>query len=219
MIESTMQMIWHGFSCVELLFTATRGEVRVVVNPFNPSLANKTLKDMEADIVLQTHNASEASGMQAISGNPFLIQGPGEYEVREIFFFGLEAFRTHTPGLHTIYRIEAEGIRVAHLGGLDRLLTDQEFEFLQNIDVVIIPVGGKSVLSAAVARELIERLEPRVVIPVSHAVSGFGDDRYVPVETFLSEMGGARTEMVNKFKAQRKDLPEDELVINVLERV
>jgi len=87
-----MTIIWHGQSLFEL--TSSRGknnQVNIVIDPFSEEVGLRVPK-LEADIVLTTHDHHDHNNAKAVAGNPFLIDGPGEYEIREIFIQGNTAF-------------------------------------------------------------------------------------------------------------------------------
>ena len=126
-----------------------------------------------------------------------------------------ESQRVHVS--NCIFRIEAEGMHIAHLGSLDRSLTDTELQNLENIDILMVPVGGGNVLSPKLAAEVIAQIEPRVVIPMMYELPDLKESLQ-PLSAFLKEMAGAKKEEMNKYKVVRKDLPEEDMLIVTLNR-
>ena len=88
---------------------------------------------------------------------------------------------------------------------------------LENIDILLIPAGGGDYLSAKQAAETIQVIEPRIVIPLNYHLDGI-KPKLGTVEAFCKEVGGKRQD-ANKLKIARKDLPADDMIITVLERV
>jgi len=157
--------------------------------------------------------------VSAIGGDPYVIDMAGEFEIKNIFVFGINApLKREEKGKSVeslIFCIEAEEMRLAHLGALDRALTDEELQQLERIDVLMIPVGGGRVMSPKVAAEVISQVEPRVVIPMSYAVPSL-KETLLSVDEFCKEFGACRREDSNKYKVARKDLPEEDMLIMTL---
>ena len=71
---------------------------------------------------------------------------------------------------------EADGLRIAHLGDVGEDLSDAQIKALGKLDVLILPVGGFYTIDAAEASRLVERLSPRIVVPMHYKGEGFGYD-------------------------------------------
>ncbi|MBI4435084.1 MBL fold metallo-hydrolase [Candidatus Uhrbacteria bacterium] len=216
-----MQISWNGFSSFEITTKTAGGDVRLVTDPYQNSTGLRFPRTLEAEVLLLSHDEEDANNREAVAGHPYVIDLPGEFEVRSVFVFGVSApLKREGKGgrlQNLIFRIETEGMRLAHLGALDRELTDEELQKLENIDILMIPVGGGRVMDPKVAAEVISQIEPRVVIPMSHAVEGM-KETLGSVDAFCKAFGTCRREEMNKYKVTRKDLPEDDMVIVSLTR-
>jgi len=105
-----------------------------------------------------------------VSNNPFIIRGPGEYEIADCFIKGISTFHDNKNGSlrgkNTIYSIEMDGINLAHLGDLGHKLTDDQISSLNGIDILMLPVGGFYTIDYKTASEIVAQIEPSVVIPM-----------------------------------------------------
>jgi L-ascorbate metabolism protein UlaG (beta-lactamase superfamily) len=164
------------------------------------------LSRMQNDIVIYSQ-----AGIGDKKDKSFVIDLAGEYEVKEIFIYGLE-----TEDGRLIYLIETENMRLVHLGGLSQVkLTPEQLERLEGADVLFVPVGGGDSLTAKQAAELVNQLEPRLVIPMNYKIPGV-KLKLDSLDDFKKEMGG-KFETTDKLKLARKDLPEEEtnfIIIN-----
>ncbi len=216
-----MQIYWHGLSCFEITTSTVDGDVTVVVDPYGNETGLRFPRTLEANVVLVTHDEENANNLSAIAGEPKMVDMPGEFEVRGVFLFGVDApLKREVKGKHVsncVFRIESEGMHIAHLGALDRSLTDKELQELENIDILMVPVGGGSVLTPKLAAEVIAQIEPRVVIPMTYELPNLKES-LEPLNAFLKEMAGAKKEEMNKYKVSRKDLPEEDMLIVTLTR-
>ncbi len=210
-----MQISWHGLSCFEITTKTPQGEATLVLDPYDNETGLRFPRTLEAQTILISHDAPDANNIAAVSGSPFVINTPGEYETKDVFVFGISAPTKDDPN-HVMYRLESEDMHLAHLGALDRMLTDAELEQLQDIDILMVPVGNGRVMGGKIAAEVIERLEPRVVIPMTYAIPNL-KEKLGTVEDFYKVFGGRREKM-NKFKVSRKDLPEEDMLLVTLER-
>ena len=94
---------------------------------------------------------------------------------------------------------------VAHdprFGG-DRVRADE----LENVDVLLIPVGGISTINASVAADVVRQLEPKVVIPMHYKTTRLGQE-LEPVDRFLKEIGLKDINPQPKLSITRSSLPD-----------
>src|SRR3990167_5628376 len=144
----------------------------VVVDPYDPSVGPKFPK-VEADIVAVTHQHFDHNAVGNVSGEPFLVSGPGEYEVKGIEVVGVSSFHDNKKGeergLNTIYNFKIDRINVCHLGDLGQTsLTDAQVEEIGNVDVLLLPVGGYFTIDASEANKIASQLEPLIIIPMHY---------------------------------------------------
>jgi L-ascorbate metabolism protein UlaG (beta-lactamase superfamily) len=155
--------------------------------------------------------------VKAIKGNPQVINGPGEYEIKGIFVIGISAQPEETqtkPGVrNTVYLFDFEGVTVCHLGDLRQVLTQSQVEELGDVDVLLIPVGGGTTLGAAEASEVISLLEPKIVIPMHYKTELLKGVKLAPVDHFLKEMGIKEVPPVDVLKVTEGGLPSETQVI------
>ena len=212
-----MDITWHGLGSFSITGKPISGEVSLVTDPFLGGDGLRYPRTLTAAMVVQSHDHEDANNVAAISGShkkqPFLVHHAGEYEVQGLFVTGIRAPKKNGEE-HTIFRFVIEGIKIGFLGALDRTLTNTELELLGDIDVLIVPVGGGDVLDKDGAQEVVNEVEPRLVIPSHFAVSGFKRD-LADAEAFCKELSCPR-EDVTKLKITKSSLPQEEVKVAVL---
>jgi L-ascorbate metabolism protein UlaG (beta-lactamase superfamily) len=119
-------------------------------------------------------------------------------------------------GRNTVYLIEIDDVRICHLGDLGHKLDDAEAEGVASPDVLLVPVGGHSVMNGAQAAEVVRQLEPRYVVPMHYAIPGLKVE-LDPVDRFLKEMGVTASEAQPKLSVQKSSVTEYETKVVVLE--
>ncbi|MBI2484933.1 MBL fold metallo-hydrolase [Candidatus Uhrbacteria bacterium] len=211
-----MQFVSHGLGCVDMTAKHAQGEMRVVMDPYASSVGMRPPRLLKADLIVASHDAPESHALEGIEGKPFVIDIPGEYEVGGIFCYALPVPRKDGSA-HFVSRLTAEGLEVAHLGALDRPLSEEELKLLGDVDILFVPVGGGVVLDAETAAEVVTAIEPRAVVPIYFGASSIGVKELGP-EKFLRALGSTSKEEQVKWKVAKKDLTEDVLQVVVLRR-
>ncbi|KKR02504.1 MAG: Zn-dependent hydrolase of the beta-lactamase fold-like protein [Microgenomates group bacterium GW2011_GWB1_40_9] len=186
----------------------------LVTDPFDSSFTGLRFpKHIEADIVTVSHAHEDHNAVFQIEGNPFVVSGPGEYEIKGIGIVGIPS--EHGNGvkeINTIYRIEMDDLSIVHLGDLGRMLTTEEVDELDGVDILMIPVGGTYTIDAQQAAKLIAEIEPSIVIPMHYLRQGLKFD-LSPVSVFLKEMGQEMVTAQPKVSVSKAKLPEQKQII------
>ncbi len=202
-----MEITWYGRSCFRL-----RGRgASVVTDPFSPEMGYR-LPRMSASLVTVSNDDEEHNYTRIVRDRPYLIQGPGEYEVGGLFVIGVRTYpedkRGAENGKNTAYLIEFEEIAICHLGDLGHLPTQEQIEELDGIDILMIPVGGRDVLTSARAAEVVSMLEPRLVIPMRYRIPDM-DREMATVTRFLGEMNAKDVQPQENLRVTVSQLPSE----------
>lgn len=211
---------WAGQSCFQISVSNSKDHsADIVIDPFDDSLGLK-VPNFSADIALVTHDHHDHNNIKALKGEPFVISGPGEYEVKEVFVQGIPSFHDDENGKkrgqNTIYVIEAEDIRFCHLGDFgQKQLTDEQLEKIDSVDVLMIPVGGDYTIDSSGASRVIAQIEPLIVIPMHYSLPKL-KLKLDGVEKFLKTMGKNKIEPIDKFTVKSSTLPKGGMEIVVL---
>ena len=164
-----------------------------------------------ADIVTVSSAAKVShANTRGIRGEFTILDAPGEYEIRGVQLMGVATRPPRVEGeplgeRNTIFVVEAEDLRVAHLGGLGWRMSPDQAEQLGEIDVLIIPIGGTPVLDAAEAARLVREIDPKVVIPMHYTP----DENDLPPQDFIKAVGATPEAPTNRASIQRRGLSEN----------
>jgi len=207
-----MVINWYGQSCFKIIANA----LTIVTDPFAKNIGLRP-PAFAADIVCVSHQHEDHNNISAIGGEPFVVDGPGEYEIKGISILGVESFHDQKQGqergLNTIYLIESEEIRLCHLGDFGQeKLSDEQLEALGGVDILFVPVGGKTTIDSSTAAALVNQLEPKLVVPMHYKLP----DLKVELDSadkFLKELGAPSKELVDKITVKKKLLPESTEVV------
>ena len=208
---------WHGQAC----FRIKGKSASVVVDPYDPGFTGLTSLKLEASIVCITHEHQDHNYIQAVKGpegkDPFVIAGPGEYEISQVNIVGIPSFHDDhgggERGKNTIYLVTIDEVNIVHLGDLgQKKLTQDQQEQLSACDVLLIPVGGVYTIDAGDAPEIIAQIEPKIIVPMHYKIPSLKFD-LDPPDKFLSVMGKEKVEPVAKLSLTQERLPQEVEVV------
>ena len=175
--ESTgMEMTWYGRTCIRL-----RGKDAVVVADPYQAVVGPTGRGITGDIVTFSHPDDtpppKAKGKTSRDGktrlpssleDAFVLDGPGEYEVKDVLMTGVRTYRDDakgaTKGKGVSFAVEIDGVHAIHLGDIGHLLSEEKLGDIGTVDIVCVPLGGA--LSPTNAAALVAQLDPRIVVPM-----------------------------------------------------
>ncbi len=176
------------------------GDTVVALDPF------KGVK-FGADVVLQsTLHEDMSAGADLFYGNkvPYIIKGPGEYEIKNIFIKGHETYSNydgmdHSAGT-TYYVFELDGIRILFLGSIAK--SDKKINIDGDIDMVFIPITGDGRFSPKDAAAFLNDIDCKAVVPM-----GFKDVKDKSIQEFIKEIGAdPKTDIQDKLTIKKKEL-------------
>ena len=215
-----MLITWHGQSCFKIQ-SKNHEEINVVCDPFDKTVGLKVPR-MQADILTISHDHFDHNNRDAVKGDSFIIDGPGEYEVKGVYIYGISSWHNtkdeEDRGPNTIYRFEIEEMSLVHLGDLGHNLTNQQLERLQNVDILFIPVGGVYTINGKKAVEVINQIEPRIVIPMHYKIPNL-KVKVDGIDKFCKEFGVCPTERLDKYRITKKDLPQEETRVVLMKNI
>lgn len=203
-----MEITWYGLSCFRL---TDRGQTTIITDPYNGKLGLPPLKT-KGDVVTISHNAAGHNDESAVANLQHTLTGPGEYEIGGVFITGIATNRDDNTPENILYLFNYSGITIAHLGDMSKVPTQTQIEALEEVNVLLVPVGGGNSLNAAQAAELVSMLEPNIVIPMHYSIPSLKlelDD----VERFLKEMGVTRPDAESSLKVTASNIPEETQIV------
>lgn len=210
---------WYGQAC----FKIKGKSASLVFDPYDPDFCGLSRLKVDADTVCVSHDHRDHNNVQAVTSpeegkNPFVIAGPGEYEISSVNIVGTRSFHDdkegNERGENTIYQVVVDGVNIVHLGDLgQKKLSREQTENLSTCDVLLIPVGGVYTIGAREAPDIIAQVEPKIVVPMHYFLDGLKFN-LEPVESFLKAMGKEKVEPIGKLSVSPEKLPEEvEIVV------
>ena len=206
-----MILTYHTGGCVR----ASAGDTTLVFGPVSKSSKNFKPTNFGADVAfVPIMSNPDMNGVEEAGRGekqPFVIFGPGEYEVSGVAAHGFSTTSTYggKEHLNTVFHVDFDGLSVLYMGALGSMDLPADLLELDSPDVLIIPVGGNGALSPADAQKLAVKLEAKIVIPI------LCDDKIL--HQFLKEAGAEKTAPVEKLTIKFKDIADKQNEVVVLE--
>lgn len=207
-----MHITWHGHACVKLQ-TATAS---LLINPFQDTEYLKMPK-LKVDIVASSDMKNDfANHVDRLQGDPFLLEYPGEYEVSNIFIYGIPLPSASAEYDQNGFILNTEGITIAYPGITLGDYSEEQLEKFNGIDILFLPLSHSTLKQQ---KKCINQIEPRMIIPIQYAPSTLkkAPVELVAVDEFLKEMGVPAAVPEQKIIVKSGKLPQDETTVVLLD--
>lgn len=191
-----MEIKYLGCSSFLIKDKIENTEIKVLIDPFDSSHSDYKIGKHAADIVTVSHQHSDHNNLDAVENQDyFLATTPGEYEVKFLKFYGYKSFHDESDGKergsNTIFVYDFPTATICHLGDLGHVLNGEIDDDLGDIDILLIPVGGHDTLPFKKIKEVIDAIDPRIVIPMHYKTNKQYSDveEMLTLEEYLNKAG------------------------------
>lgn len=174
-----MTITWLGHAC--FLITLDDGR-KIVTDPFDASVGYPAPK-AECDIVTVSHAHHDHNATDQLAGYGVCLSEEGVFEFSGSAVSGKDNRNSDTirissvrsfhdeacgqkRGNNLIFKIEADGKTIVHLGDLGHITDESQTAFIKNADVLLIPIGGTYTITAEQAIEIINKASPVCAVPM-----------------------------------------------------
>ena len=181
-------MIIRHIGHAEFLMETESG-MRIVTDPYDERCGYPVRK-LKADAALVSHGHHDHNAVDTLEGLKIIIDQAGEYTPAPgIRVTALKGFHDDAQGSKRgetlLFLVETEQLRIVHLGDLGCIPDEEQIRQLAQPDVLMIPVGGFYTIDGKTAREVAERLQPRVTLPMHYKTTHNADWPIHGPEDFL----------------------------------
>lgn len=196
-------------------FKIQQGDTVVAINPVSKDSKEFNKVKFGSNIVISTTNHPDFNGIDSATygdGEPFVINGPGEYEVGPVFVRGFlsSAEIDKKKYINTVYLIKIDDINLCFLGPLDSKdsLSKELGESLDEPDIIFVPVNGESTIDGTTAVKIANSFNAKMVIPMDYSPA--------TLKNFLKEAGGEDVKAEEKLTLKKKDFTSGKISVSVL---
>lgn len=215
-----MQLSYNGLTC----FTIRGKTATIVTDPFDPKATGVSLKKLKGDIVTLSREKDPQFSLERVEADEkeklSVVDWPGEYEYKQVSVIGIQTWQNKKgekgeDNPNTVFTYYVDDIHICHLGKLGHSLTTEQIDEIGDVDILLVPISSSGSFDAHKALEVVEKIEPRMVIPMYYSVPG-AKEKLESVDKFIKIIGSG--EKMETLKISRRELPsEEETKVIVLE--
>lgn len=152
-------------------FKINSRQVSLIIDPYSEKIGFSFPKE-SANIVLVTHNHFDHNNVSGVANKEIVVNGVGEYEIKGVEITGFESFhdenRGKDRGVNTIYKIAIGGIVIVHLGDLGEEVDKELINLLEDVHILMAPVGQAVTLGNDAILKLCRQLDPKILLPMHY---------------------------------------------------
>lgn len=177
----SIRVTWLGHSC----FRVEAHGFSVILDPFeHGSVPGFADLNETANMVLCSHDHFDHNAKAVVHPAEENAQNP--FTVTTLSSFHDDQNGT-LRGKNTITVLECDGVRIAHMGDIGCMPGELALERLQGVSLLLMPVGGHYTVDADAAFEIVQRVQPRAVVPMHYRSEHFGFEVLATIEPFAAK--------------------------------
>jgi L-ascorbate metabolism protein UlaG (beta-lactamase superfamily) len=203
-----LKIRWHGHACFEIT-----NDVTIVTDPHDGKSIGIPAPNVVGDIILVTHNHFDHNSVRSVEkeGSKIIVD-ERKRTIGNIQISGVSAFHDADNGQRRgnmiLYRFICDNITFCHLGDLGHELDEKTIQQIGKIDILFIPVGGNYTIDAEQAWHVIERLMPKIAIPMHYRIEGLSLP-IAGIDIFLDKNPYKLLKVGNEIDIEKDELPKE----------
>ncbi|MDZ7860863.1 MAG: MBL fold metallo-hydrolase [Candidatus Krumholzibacteriota bacterium] len=203
-----MRLKFLGHACFELI---SDDGIKIVFDPYEAGSYDGALSygpvEGDYDIAVVSHDHADHRDEEVLSGIKNVVESKGDFSFSGIKIKTFPTFHDKSEGSergnNLISLVDTGRIRLAHLGDLGHDISLAEIPELENVDIMMIPVGGYFTIDAAEAHWIVEEFSPKIVIPMHFKTEKVGFpiesvDKFLELENNVEKTGGSELDINEK---------------------
>ena len=206
-----MLIEYMAHSC---FYLQTKGGKSLVIDPCDPGIGYRPV-NRSCDLIIVSHDHRGHNFIEGIRGKAGVMMGSlqprrlDDVTVRNVLA-DHDASGGEKLGKTMITLVEADGMRLCHLGDLGQILSDEQVGEIGKVDILCVPVGGHSTIDGKQAQQVVARLAPRLVIPMHYLTGNLNREEYPlqGVDLFLEKQLGVSRSYESRLEITPDTLPE-----------
>ena len=173
-----MKITYLGHSC----FKFEKDGFAMIIDPYKAgSVPGYAPLKEHANQVLSTHKHGDHFGWSEVKLAVTRADTPFMVSFIETFH---DDKKGELRGFNNVIIVDVDGLKLVHMGDIGCMLDDEDLKKIKGCDVLMIPVGGFYTINAKQAKEYVDKIAPKITIPMHYRGAGFGYDEIGTVDKF-----------------------------------
>lgn len=203
-----LQIRWHGHSCFEI-----KNDMTLVTDPHDGRSIGIPAPSAAGDIILVSHDHYDHNSVKTVEKEDSKVVTDGrKRNISNIEISGLDSFHDEAHGAkrgsNIIFKFVIDGIKFCHLGDLGHELDDETVQKIGDVDILFIPVGGNFTLDDRQAWNVINKIKPRIIVPMHYRIGGLSMP-VAGIDPFLNKSRYKVLKVGNEIDIEKEDLPSE----------
>jgi L-ascorbate metabolism protein UlaG (beta-lactamase superfamily) len=212
-----MKIKWYGHAAFKI---TTDGGVRVIIDPYQSGAFGGALSygkiTEETDIVLTSHDHDDHNYTKDIKGTFKHFNKEGVYKEKGLTIEAFPCYHDQSEGKergnNLLFMIEADGLRLAHMGDLGHTLAQETVKKMGRVDIVLLPVGGFYTIDSDEAGMVMNEIKPKFTIPM-HYKTPKCEFPIAGIEAFTAGKKGIKMVNAYEIEVNKDNLPKEPEII------
>lgn len=214
-----MKLKWYGHASFRI--TAQDG-TSIITDPYNPATSGyKPFTEPAEIVVISSDNDSFHCNENLVPGDHLTInalelaRSGGERLEHGIRFRAIEAMEAlhhaeHDPDQNGMYRISVDGLEIGHMGDVGNALNESQLAFFEGLDVLLALTGGHPTLELDDLKTVIDRVKPKLVVPMHFRTLSYRPRNTFWIESFLAYFSDADVDFAcdSQVELTRERIPD-----------
>ena len=197
----------------------TAGGVTVVADPYRNQAGRywftRLFPELRCDLGLITHAHFDHDAVDRLPEAASILRMPGDFTTGDLKIRGVQDLHSGASRLrdfpNVMFRLESGGLRFLHIGDNRVKWPEDVSTAIGDIDVLMVTVDDSNhLLNYDQVDSLVQRLKPRVVIPMHYAIPGLHSTEceLLPPEGWLSRQPKVRRLATDQVDLTASQLPK-----------
>ena len=203
-----LQIRWHGHACFEIT-----NDITLVTDPHDGKSIGIPAPNVFGDIILVSHDHYDHNSVKSVEKeNSKVVMDERKRTISDIEIRGIESFHDESQGAkrgnNIIYKFTMNGITFCHLGDIGHDLNDEDIEKIGDVDILFVPVGGTFTVDAEGAWKLVNKIKPKITIPMHYKIGGLSL-AIMGLDPFLEKNTYKVLKVGNEIDIEKEDIPQE----------
>ena len=163
-----MILEYLGHSCFRI---TTKNNTTILTDPYT-KVGYELPTSLTADVVTVSHGHFDHNYIDGVKEVEKIVDTVGSHQYKDVCIDGFICNHDEKGGVlrgkNIVFTIMADGYKICHLGDIGEACNQEITEKIGKVDVLLIPVGGTYTIDAKGAKDYVDKIAPKLVIPMHY---------------------------------------------------